>query len=122
MFILLLTLARRTAWAGLDADTKHVNLAAATRRLDSLPWVGRKADDAQSAEWPRLDLTPAAPGLPREVEQADHTAGRGFGGEPCGSVRRAIRRRRAERAHRAVFHNLLLPAAAVGGFAGIGRQ
>ena len=59
---------RRTAWAALDADTKRVNLAAATRRLDSLPWTGRKADDAQFAEWPRL--IPKAAGLPREVEQA----------------------------------------------------
>ena len=61
---------RREAWTALDPDTKHVNLAAATRRLDSLSWIGRKADDAQSTEWPRLDLTPAAPGLPSEVEQA----------------------------------------------------
>ena len=62
--------ARREPWAALDGDIKDFNLAAATRRLDSLPWAGRKADDAQSTEWLRLDVTPAAPGLPREVEQA----------------------------------------------------
>ena len=62
--------ARREAWAALDADSKRVNLAAATRRLDSLPWVGRKADDAQSAQWPRLDTTPSTAGIPPGLERA----------------------------------------------------
>lgn len=61
---------RRRAWAALDTDTKGVNLAAATRRLDGLRWAGRRAADAQATEWPRVDATPPTTGIPSEIERA----------------------------------------------------
>ena len=48
---------RRLAWASLDSTVKGVNLIAATKRLDSLRWIGRKTDPTQATEWPRSGLT-----------------------------------------------------------------
>ena len=91
--LLAVDLARSMAWVDLDPEGKGLRLIAATRRLDSLRWAGRKADDAQAAEWPRRGLFyetgDAVPGdaIPERLEQAcillagDYAAGRVDDGE-----------------------------------------
>ena len=68
---LAIDLARSEAWSTLDEAGKGQRLAAVTRRMDGLRWIGRRASETQATAWPRLDMTPtpSAP-IPPELEQA----------------------------------------------------
>ena len=50
-----------TVWASLTGEPgeiqKEKHLAAATRRLDELPWAGERTTATQTSEWPRTGLT-----------------------------------------------------------------
>lgn len=49
---------RGSTWNALAEDNKKINLVAATRRLDTLTWKGKKAGgSAQINAWPRDDLS-----------------------------------------------------------------
>lgn len=47
------------AWAGLADARKIRRLVSATRKLDTLPWLGIKAVQGQSTQWPRSELKDA---------------------------------------------------------------
>ena len=47
-------------WAVLSDDDKARRLIAASRRLDLLPWAGKRAIGDQALEWPRTGLRDAA--------------------------------------------------------------
>ena len=68
---LAIYLARSEAWSTLDEAGKGQRLAAATRRMDGLRWIGRRASETQVTAWPRMGMTPepSAP-IPPELEQA----------------------------------------------------
>ena len=68
---LAIDLARSEAWSTLDEAGKGQRLAAATRRMDGLRWIGRRASETQVTAWPRMGMTPepSAP-IPPELEQA----------------------------------------------------
>ena len=68
---------RSAAWTALTPDQKGINLIAATRRLDQLPWVGEKTGGAaQVNAWPRTGVSypdgtaVSTTDVPTEVEQA----------------------------------------------------
>ena len=68
---LAIDLARSEAWSTLDEAGKGQRLAAVTRRMDGLRWIGRRASETQATAWPRMGMTPepSAP-IPPELEQA----------------------------------------------------
>ncbi len=63
-------------WSTVSETEKLQRLIAATRRIDSLSWVGSKTDPAQTTDWPRSELfqengSPvAADNIPCEIETA----------------------------------------------------
>ena len=62
---------RAGAWSALDEAAKSQCLAAATRRLDGLPWAGRKTSESQITAWPRTGMKPEpSKNVPLEIEQA----------------------------------------------------
>ena len=68
---LAIDLNRADAWMALDEAGKGQRLAAATRRLDGLRWIGRRASETQATAWPRLGMTPTpSASIPPELEQA----------------------------------------------------
>lgn len=59
---------RNPAWCNLSPVDKLKHLAAATRRLDMLNWLGKRAEDDQETEWPREDMVyPNGDDIPNNV-------------------------------------------------------
>lgn len=65
----------RTAWEGLSAADKNAYLNKALAKLESIAYIGRKADPNQPLQFPRL----GQPAVPEYVKQAQAL-------EACASV------------------------------------
>lgn len=58
-------------WAALDNDAKSRRLVSATRRLDTLRWIGAPTDAMQTTAWPRTGIEGVADdAIPTNLEYA----------------------------------------------------